>query len=255
MFFLFFLVALHACSGSQKAAVQQENADAAAIAAKDTRLIREQGINFSATGSQPVNWRLQMNYDDTVKFIADDGLTLSFAYHRLKKNINNESTVLTAELPAGRISIDITDKICTVPTMRETFTKQVTVTFNGNKYSGCGKLLAEAMLNNTWVLEKMGAKVISNQDYGKIPVFNIDSRVGSITGNDGCSNINAKIEVQGNRIQFSPVATSRKTCSKKDISKAIAENISGKLIYYFFKDGKLYFSLPDDSIWIFKKSL
>lgn len=218
-----------------------------------SKTMLQNGVDFFAQGSQPTNWQLTINYDDTVRFDADDGLSLKFAYNQLKKEFTPEKTMYAVHLKAGNIVINIFEKICTVPTIREVFKKEVTVSFNSITYNGCGKFLADDNLNNKWTLEKVGNTPINITEYNKIPSIEFDIVQGKVGGNDGCNSVGAKIEVQGKRIQFSTFFSTKMACNKKSIQKIIAEQISGRIVSYYFKDNKLCLYLPDDSLLVFKK--
>ncbi len=222
---------------------------------KSTELknLQQSGIDFLAEGNEPSNWRLTINYDDTVRFTADDGLALKFAFNQLKKDINNERRIFTVALKSGNVKIEIYEKICTVSTTTEVFKKEVKVLFNSIVYSGCGKFLADANLNGSWLLEKISSTSIVPNEYNKVPEINVDVIDGSISGNDGCNSFRGKIEVQGKRIQFGQLLGTKMGCPKKNIEKIITAQITGQLVSYYFKDGKLVLYLPDDSLLIFKK--
>ena len=220
----------------------------------DLQNMQQIGIDFFATGNQPTNWQLSINIDDTVKFTADDGLALKFAYNQLKKDINTERRFFTVALKSGNVKIEIMEKICTVTTIREVFKKEVNVVFNNITYSGCGKFLADNNLTGKWLLEKIDNTKIIPAEYNNIPEINIDIVEGIISGNDGCNSIRGKIEVQGKRIQFYQLLGTKMACNKKNIDKIIAAQVNGKLVSYYFKESKLYLYLPDDSLLIFKKS-
>ncbi|MCY7291059.1 MAG: META domain-containing protein [Ferruginibacter sp.] len=255
--FISFSICLFAMAcNSSKNGVQQKSNNNETLSSSNlqqTKTMLQSGIDFFAQGSQPANWQLTINYDDTVRFNADDGLTLKFAYNQLKKVFLPEKTIYTVKLKAGNVEINILDKICTVPTMREVFKKEVTVNFNSIIYTGCGKFLADDNLNSKWVLEKIGNTFINTNDYNKVPGIEFNLIEGKISGNDGCNNIGGKIEVQGKRIQFSSLFSTRMACNKKSIEKIITEQISGKMVSYYFKDSKLHLYLPDDSLLVFKK--
>ena len=251
---LFILLFFTDCNSSKKIYVndaQKNNNNSQA--AKELINLQRDGIDFFAEGNQPTNWTLNINYDDTVRFMADDGLALKFAYNQLKKDVNNERKILTVALKSGKVSIEIKEKICTVTTIREVFKKEVIVIFNSTIYSGCGKFLADNNLAGKWLLEKIGNTSIVPSEYNKIPEINVDIIGGSVYGNDGCNSIRAKIEVQGKRIQFYDILGTKMGCNKKIIEKIIAAQISGQIVSYFFKEGKLFLYLPDDSLLVFKK--
>lgn len=257
--FIVFIFSLFVMSCNSNKNVSQQKTESNEIPKSSndvqSKTMLQDGVDFFATGSQPTNWQLTINYDDTVRFKADDGLALKFAYNQLKKEISTEKTVYSVKLKAGNVAINILEKICTVPTIREVFMKEVTVTFNSITYDGCGKFLADANLNNKWSLEKIGNTAINISEYNKIPGFVFDVAQGKIGGNDGCNSIGGKIEVQGKRIQFSPLFSTKMACNKKSIEKIITEQISGKIVSYYFKDSKLYLYLPDDSLLVFKKEI
>ena len=221
---------------------------------QELNILQQSGIDFIADGNVPTKWKLSINIDDTVRFSAEDGLALKFAYNQLKKNEIDGKKIYTVALKSGSVTIEISEKICTVTTIKETFKKEVTVKFNNTTYSGCGKFLADLNLNGKWLLEKIGFTPIIVTEYNKVPEMNIDIVEGTVSGNDGCNSIRGKIEVQGKRIQFSQLAGTKIACSKKSIEKIIAAQVNGQLVSYYFKDGKLHLYLPDDSLLIFKKS-
>ena len=221
--------------------------------AKEITNLQQTGIDFLADGNVPTNWKLSINYDDTARFTAEDGLSLKFAYNQLNKIDSNEKRILTVALKAGKVKIEITEKICTVTTIREVFKKEVSVMFNNKTYTGCGKFLADANLNGKWLLEKIGYTPIVTSEYNKVPELNIDIIAGTLSGNDGCNIIKGKMEVQGKRIQFFQIALTKMGCNKKNIEKIIAANINNQIVGYYFREGKLHLYLPDDSLLIFKK--
>jgi len=253
--FSFSLFAI-ACNSSKNAASQKNNNTETFSSTNllQSKTMLQSGIDFFAKGSQPANWQLTINYDDTVRFNADDGLALKFAYNQLKKEFIPEKTIYTVKLKAGDVVVNILDKTCTALTTKEIFKKEVTVNFNSILYTGCGKFLADDDLNSKWVLEKIGNTFIIIKEYNKLPSISFDLLEGKVSGNDGCNNIGGKIEIQGKRIQFSSLFSTRMACNKKSIEKIITEQISGKIVSYYFKDNKLHLYLPDDSLLVFKKA-
>ena len=251
LYFPFFILS---CNSTKNIAQQKnENNVPQSSNSVESKNMLQDGVDFFATGSQPANWQLTINYDDTVRFNADDGLALKFAYNQLKKEFTSDKTVYSVKLKAGNVVINIFEKICTVPTMREVFKKEVTVSLNSISYNGCGKFLSDANLNNKWTLEKIGNTVINSAEYNKIPSIEFNVVEGKIAGNDGCNTIGGKMEVQGKRIQFSQLLSTKMACNKKSIEKIIAEQINGNIVSYYFKDSKLYLYLPDDNLLVFKK--
>jgi heat shock protein HslJ len=249
-------VVLMGCSNTKKASSKNYEIDLPSqINLQLSKTMLQNGIDFFAQGNQPTNWQLTINYDDTVRFNTDDGLALKFAYNQPKKEFFPEKTVYTVKLKGGDVIINISEKTCTVATIKEVFKKEVSVTFNNTIYTGCGKFLADDNLNNKWSLEKIGNTVVNTNDYHKIPVFDFNLIQEKISGNDGCNSFGGKIEVQGKRIKFSQLISTRMACNKKSIEKIMVEQISGQFVSYYFKNGRLYLYLPDDSLMIFRKEI
>jgi heat shock protein HslJ len=252
----FFIICtcLYACKSSQQKKSQEYNKTFnASIANKDEKNMLRKGIDFFGEGSQPTNWNIQMDYDDTVRFVADDGLLLKFAYNQLKKDINVERSIFSIKIKAGNISITVLEKDCSISTKKEVFKKEVTFNFNNNTYTGCGKFLADNTLNGKWVLEKIGGIIVNATEYNRIPTFEFDVEKMKLIGNDGCNNIGGNIEAQGSRIKFGNIMSTKMVCAKKSIENIISNLINNNIASYYFKEGKLYLYLIDDSLLVLKK--
>ena len=242
------------CSSSKENLPQaQPNPPGDPQVAQDLRNMLQQGIDFFGEGNVPVKWKLRMNYDDTVRFTAEDGLSLKTAYNQLKKEITTGRSIFSGKITGGDIIITVTEKGCTLPGEKEAYKKQVSVSFNSRSYTGCGKFLGDVMLSNKWLLEKIGNTPINPSEYNRVPVFEMDITKGRITGNDGCNSLSGQMEVQGNRIKFSSIVRTEMGCPKKDIGSILSAQISDKLVDYYFREGKLILYLSDDSILVFKK--
>ena len=249
----FLILVLLGCNSTKNIPINKTSNNNDLQQAKDLKNLQQSGIDFLAEGNQPSNWMLTINYDDTVRFTADDGLALKFAYNQLKKDENEERRIFTVGLKSGNVAIKINEKICTVTTIREVFKKEVSVVFNNTTYSGCGKFLADENLNAKWLLEKIGNTPVVTNEYNRLPEININIVEGTVSGNDGCNSIRGKIEVQGKRIKFYQILSTKMGCNKKSIEKIITTQISGQIVSYYFKEGKLHLYLPDDSLMVFKK--
>lgn len=239
-----------ACTSSKKTTAVSEDQlkENAAV-----NSLLQSGTDFYGSGSTPVNWTLDMNYDDTIRFLADDGLSLKLAYHQLKKEERAGQNIFTGKTGGGSFTITITDETCTIPTERQVYNKGVIFLFNGKTYTGCGKFLADQMLNNKWILDKIGNTAVRPDDYNRMPALQFDLSKQRVSGNDGCNSIGGKIEVQGNRIKFGDLISTKMACMKKSIEAIISAQVSGKTVSYYFKNGELYLYLLDDSLLVFRK--
>jgi len=239
-----------ACNSSKKTTVVSEDQLKETAA---TNTLQQSGTDFYGRGSTPVNWTLEMNYDDTIRFLADDGLSLKLAYHQLKKDNRAGQNIFTGKTTGGNFTITISDEPCTIPTEKQVYNKGVSFSFNGKTYTGCGKFLADRKLNNKWILDKIGNTAVQADDYNKLPALQFDLAKQRVSGNDGCNSIGGKIEVQGNRIKFGDLISTKMACIKKSIESIISAQVSGKSVDYYFKNDELYLYLPDDSLLVFRK--
>jgi heat shock protein HslJ len=244
--------AISSCKSSQQTSRRQViNKYVPSTLVEDAML--QEGIDFFAEGNNPSNWTLQMNIDDTVRFEAEDGLSLKFAYNQLKKENNKERIIYTTKIKAGDVSILVKEADCTLQSKKNIQSKQVSFTFNSIVYNGCGKFLTNNKLQAKWVLEKIGNTIININEYNRIPIFEINIEKSTLLGNDGCNTIKGKFEVQGNRIQFYTIDGTNTACTKKSLSKIIQQQINNALVDYYFKEGKLYLYLSDDNLLVFTK--
>ncbi len=223
------------------------------IALKENKMLQA-GIDFFAEGNEPSTWKMEMNIDDTVRFVAADGLSLVFGYNQLSLEEKEGIKYFYKKNKNGDIKITISDNACSISKNENSYKKEVRFAFNSITYTGCGKYLSNANLSNKWMLYKVGNTFIEIKEYNPLPTITINLDKNTISGNDGCNNINGKIEVQGDRIFFAPISATKKYCSSKNLGNLIQEKISNHLVNYYFKDGNLYLYLIDDSLLVFKKS-
>ena len=211
------------------------------------------GIDFTANGQNPASWNLDMDFDKYFLFTTADGISMSL-YATSVRKINDQSQF--------NLLTKIGDMIITIDSINcpnsnfETQTHWVQVSLAGKIYTGCGKYLYDPQLNNTWVLESIKDIEQQKNMFTKgLPEIKFDIQKGTVTGRDGCNNFGGNITIEGNRIRFNNMYQTKIYCKNNNdaFEKMIKENISGKLASYYFKEGKLYLYLIDDSMLIFKK--
>lgn len=250
---ILFSFLLFSCNNSKKTAVATNEVNNTESPNRGENKAVPAGTDFSAKGDIPVHWLLTMNYDDTVRFTADDGLSVKFAFSRLKKEVTAEKTSFTGKINGSNIIVTQDAKTCTLPTERKVYSQQVSFTYNGKVYNGCGEYFVDYNLAGKWLLEKINSTPVTEQEYNRIPVLQFDLDKKRVSGNDGCNTIGGSIEVQGKRIRFSAMMSTRMACAKKSIDHIISTQISDQLVSYYFAEGKLYLYLSDDSKLVFKK--
>ena len=266
--FLLSAAAFAACSNTKNATGSSKPSTTEELnAANAAKQLMQAGNDFYANGNSPVNWSMQIDFENKVSFTSDDGLALSFPANILKQNYgmakgsdgisrpaNTEVIIYSGRISAGDISIAMEDGTCTVPTIRKVFQKSVTVTINQKVYSGCGSYLSDEKLEGKWNLEKIGTTPITAADYNRVPTFTFDLAKKRISGNDGCNSLGSSIDVQGSKIKFSGMLSTKMACLKgKNIESIINTSISNKVADYYFKEGRLYLYLIDDTLLVFTR--
>ncbi len=219
---------------------------------KQVNSLLDKGIDFFAEGKMQSNWKLEMNFDDSVFFSADDGLSLTFAFNQLKRETDHLGVQYYANLKGSTIKISINNKVCA--SNNANVMKEVVFSFNTSIYSGCGNFLANEKLNGKWILEKIAGKTLTPEDFNRKPTIILDLNNESVAGNDGCNNFNGQFQVQGKRIKFSKLSSTKMSCKNHSVATIFSKNINDQLVDYFFKDGKLYLYLSDDSLLVFVKN-
>ena len=245
-----------ACKNTQNATAKNKPSTTEELnAANAEKQMLQAGNDFSANGNAPANWSLQIDFDNKAAFTSDDGLALNFPANTLKTTAEGKKTTYTGKTSAGDIKIVTEEGTCTVPTIRKVYQKTVSVTINQKTYTGCGMFLVNEKLEGKWNLEKIGTTSITTADYNRVPVFNFDLTGKRISGNDGCNSIGGTIDVQGSKIKFSAMLSTKMAClNGKNIESIINSGMSNKTVDYYFKDGKLYLYLADDTLLVLTKA-
>ncbi len=222
------------------------------ISFNDSILTKSQlrGIDFIASGNQPQQWNIKMDFDNECYFENEDSLII-----KLKPNtkFNNDELkeVYTASSNSNKLELTIYKEKCDVKKYKQLNTSITKVNYNGVTYEGCGHYLFDERLHQTWVLDYIDNEPQFAINYTKgIPYFKINLIRNKITGFDGSNTLSSKIEVKGNRILFGRLTNT----SDNSLQSAALINqfISNHLVDYFFRDNKLVFQLANDTRLTFK---
>ncbi|MEP6711234.1 MAG: META domain-containing protein [Ferruginibacter sp.] len=209
------------------------------------------GVDFFASGNSPANWTLDMDFDKVFNFKAVDGTVIS-TQAIAPSAATDAATTYTCKTVTGILTIVVYNAGCSG---QEKINKKTELFLNDKHYTGCGENLYNFNLNDNWVLENAGNTVLSAADFSKgLPRLAFDLAQKKITGTDGCNNIVTSIDVQGSRIKFGEIAATKINCKNNSVQKIFGEKLSNKTASYFFREGKLYLYLIDDSLLIFRKA-
>ncbi len=104
---------------------------------------------------------------------------------------------------------------------------------------------ANKLLHDIWALESIeGTTYIKSEDQQLHPTLEIYLAEERFSGNTGCNNMNGSMNVEGDKISFSDITTTKMFCVYVDetsfltaLSKANKYKIE-KMRLYLFQDGK-----------------
>lgn len=211
------------------------------------------GVDFVANGSSIADWTLEMNFDDSIYFHAQNGLSFTIPSVRPLES-TDQSLRFVSLIALGKVVISITKGNCNNVTnnVNET-SRQCTVSIADITYSGCGQFLYNSELEGKWILQQYkGEKITEASFKNGLPYLDFNILKNSFTGFDGCNSLKGSAALLGKRIQFAAIATSRKICSAIPLPNLFSA-LSNELVDYKIAKGILTFYLKDDSVLVFKK--
>ncbi|MBC7866555.1 MAG: META domain-containing protein [Gloeobacteraceae cyanobacterium ES-bin-316] len=211
-------------------------------------------VDFFARGNAPASWTLEMDFGNMIRFKSLDGTEVNSSAVQPLYLPANKATSYTSNASKGIINILVYDEACTDAVSNEKYNKKVVVMLNEKKYEGCGQYLFDAALNGTWILEKINNKDLAASEFTKgLPEIKLDLAQARLSGHDGCNSIGAGFEILGSKIKFNPFISTKMACPNNKPGNDFTHLLSAQTVDYYFKDGKLFFYLPDDSIIVFRK--
>ena len=219
------------------------------LSIKDSSLLskRNAGIDFIASGNQPVDWTLEMNYDKTFVFNSNNGVSISCAPTKGMKK--NELEIFNAKGVQGEMEITIFNDHCNSGSNDN----KTTVFTNNTLFEGCGQHLYNELLNNRWLLQEIDDHYLDLGDFPNgAPEITIDLSKNKMFGFDGCNSIYTTISIHGDRIRFANITSTLKACDGVRTEKIKLNMLNDQLIEYRFRNNELVLYLIDDSRLIFK---
>ncbi|MEJ7680492.1 MAG: META domain-containing protein [Segetibacter sp.] len=219
----------------------------------------EQGTDFIASGTE-LFWSLEINFDKTVHFKTASGFDITTPAVAGVKAMDADVTRYAAETEKGRLTVQIMRLECTNDMSGKKSSYRVTVDAKDNKdkdpkmYEGCGQYLYDYRLNDIWVLESINNKKLSVPDFSKgLPRIEINIAQQKLFGHIGCNNINGAIEVQGKKIRFGYLVSTKMACSNIEFENRYLNSLSNQTIPYFIEPGRLHLQVNTDSTFIYRK--
>ena len=212
------------------------------------------GVDFIASGKEIAEWKLEMNFDDSIRFVAQDGL--SFTIPAVRQQVMADSSLqFNSSITLGKIVISIKNGACNnIESLNNEIAKECTVSIGSITYSGCGQFLFDNQLEGKWNLQQYkNVKIEASEFKSGIPYLKFSILNNRLSGYDGCNTISGEAAVQGKRIQFSAMASTKKLCNNLSLSNPFSV-LNNQLTGYKINNGLLYLYLIDDSVLIFKKT-
>ena len=218
----------------------------------------ERGIDFYATGNEPF-WSLEMDLEKQSSF-----KTMNNTYNAPAVSpVNIVDTNITryrSITESGEVIIQLNKKKCADTMSDQVFNYQVTVDYKTSNsedyqtYNGCGNYIPNPLLHNIWVITKVNNTVINLSDFKtKPPYLELNITKESIYGTDGCNSFRGKIEIEGNQITFSQLASSMMACANNvEISAQITKVISNQKVTYTHANNLLTFFKGNKEVMVLK---
>lgn len=240
---------LMACNSPKKTTTNiSQKTSATPIVTDSLNKKLQAGIDFWADGNIPGKWALEMDMEKGFYFTPANGTRLIAT--PVPPSINPKGEVYAAKTDAGLMTISIFKSAC--GDNPQSNKRMVEVSVNNTHYVGCGKYLTNIELNGAWELDQIDNKY-PNIANSHLPWFVFDILQKTVTGYDGCNNIAAQAIVEGNRIKFGPIRSTKKACPDIDASLKFVDQLSDHTIDYMFKGGNLVMILPNESTVTLRK--
>lgn len=204
------------------------------------------GIDLTASGTLPVNWQLDADFDKEIVFYSGDGKSLRLLPVLNQKKVKDE-TVYEVSTGDSTIIIIISEKGCT-NNDKPTPSKMVSIKLGENLYTGCGQYLYNNQLNDVWELESINNVLQNKSNFKKnLPFLDFQLETGMLEGFDGCIHFKGTVTIKGSRILFSGLGNFSGSCSNSEVSRIFSSMLNNKLVDYRLSQNKLLLYLGDDS--------
>ncbi len=220
----------------------------------------DEGIDFTARGNEPF-WSLDIDFDKQIKFTSlTDIAELNTPVVSGIKSDDGKSTVYHSITGAGEIKITITENTCFDNMSGEKFTHTVKIqakysTSNQfTEFSGCGKYLMDIKLNDIWVMQEMTGVKLQKEKLNKgLPTFEFHLKDNRFSGHAGCNQMTGSIRVEGNKIKFGPIASTKMACPDMTVEQKVGNALSNKTVTYSIENLKLTLTTIDGLKMVFRK--
>jgi heat shock protein HslJ len=244
LFSIISVLCLLACANTASQKSKPVQPEDNTITAQKPVFTNTSDADFVGSGNQPVNWQVEINFADSIRFITEDGVRLGVALNQCAKTETEQK--ITYYNAKNNFTVERYFKPCGSEA-------NITCTFLNKKFTGCGAYEVNSALDGTWLLEKYNGKIVLSTSFAQLPEITLSTKKLTINGNDGCNQFGGTMQIKGKEIVFNNLMATERYCENMELANIIQQKVSNKSLNYFFKQDKLHFYLSDDGLLIFKK--
>ncbi len=214
-------------------------------------------INFYALGQEPF-WSINLLQDSIVQFTpAPDAAEIKLQWQE-QQQIGGIKRY-TLEGDGQRLTITIRPDSCQDTMSGQMFDHIVTAAYRNSdsnsltNYTGCGEYVPDYRLTGRWELEMVQGNII-HQENGlrETPYLNISPFDKSFDGNAGCNNISGSLAIEGERLFFSNIRTTRMACPSP-LEETLVQAL-GRVSRFTIKKNQLVLYQEDQQLAIYNRT-
>ncbi len=216
--------------------------------------------DFTASGTEPF-WSLEIDFSKSMHFKTISGFEITTPVPKGVKAMDANVTRYAAETEQGMLTVQIAKQDCINDMSGKKSDHSVTVDVKNNidkdftTYKGCGQYFSDYRLHDIWVLESINDKKLKPVNFMKgLPQLELNLTEKKVFGHTGCNNLNGSFEVQGKKISFGTMITTKMACSNMEFESSYLNSLSRRTVSYEIKPGKLHLQVTSDSVFIYRKT-
>ncbi len=211
----------------------------------------QRGVGFKESENKP-DWSLEMDFEEVIRFSTEDGLVLNTPPVKVTRAMGADVTFYDARTESGELRITLSGEKCIDPiTGKELdYLTRIEAKYSSEdefrSFTGCGRYIFDYRLHDIWVLKEMTGVNLDPETLTKgLPVFELNPGRYEFTGHAGCNNLNARIEVRGNRVSFGKIISTRMACPDMSLEQTMVSKIEDNTFIFKIHEGIL--TLEDES--------
>jgi heat shock protein HslJ len=190
--------------------------------------------DFRGLGHEPF-WSLDIRWASEYRIVfSGDSITGTLR----NPDITGDTIIFSERNESRNVLIRLWPETSVHPASGQLFLWRITLVVNGERFEGLGDFFKGNIhqLSGRWVLNNYELSDTSVFDM-KQPELTLNTAEMRCYGNDGCNSFNGGFEVSGDRIIFSPLASTRMAC--QNLPDASFNRVLSRGIVYDAKNQRL----------------